>query len=469
MSVARALRMVLDTLPTGIRQGARWRRRNAAPVKFDGEDMSQLPTHAVLARAKGVRLHTAGKTRAGVRRGWSDRDTAVMAELEARSITWDIAQLARGLSMPMWLCRPDIHSRWLRFLLWVIYAYRQGAVGMLVSYEEAHALGFASSRTTFWRIRNELEAAGLIRVVDTWRQGDERVRDRSRNLYQVGPELVALAGGDDGLHEGLRDDDWSELTVDEKRERQQKRGDAGAQARRRARVERRAQLGVAWRKQRGEEVDPAAVGDAAEAAEPEVVYVSPQGFELYLLEGGGGDEPDGGGARPSSSSAELATTRRGGPIGPKSAPSTAFQTETPILGNPDSNYMEDVGALAGPVGPPRRVVASSAELEDGRAPPPSGDRWPPDEPLSNTLESAASAGPRESERPPESTRTAASRELLRALVEVAGRGAKWARDHLRWTKKTPGEPGAEAPTSVDETIHDRGPGPGRSGQSDHSD
>ena len=274
-----ALARLIACLPTGIRPLACYRRRGAPRIEHEGRDLSALPTAQILSMAKGVRLHSA--------RTWTTRDSAIMAELEARCWTWSEAQYGRGLSFPMWLMRPSIKPADRFVLAYILAAYRHGSTGFLVSYEEAVALGCATSRTTWWRMLRRLEEAGFIVRVDTWREADperSRNRERSRNLYQPGPALFELAGGEAGMLEGLHEREDGR-DYDERKAERQRRALAGAQARRDARIERKAKLAAVWKSQRGQEPDKWDERLEAEATEPRIAHVSPEGAEFFELEG----------------------------------------------------------------------------------------------------------------------------------------------------------------------------------------
>ncbi len=274
-----ALATRLACLPTGIRPGARYRRRGCANVEHDGENMSALRTEVVLARARGVALHSA--------RRWTERDTAIMTEFEARCWTWCEGQNLRGLSLPMWLVRPEVDRKHLLILMHVLNAYRHGACGLLLSYEEAVALGLSTSRTTWWRDVKALEADGLIVRDNTWREAPVdkggRPREYARVLYQPGSRLFDLAGGEPGALEGLHEDNDGRDYDDRKAERQ-RRAESGAHARREARVARRAKLHLVWSQQRGpiEREDRENAHAEAELDEPTVAHVTPEGHEITV-------------------------------------------------------------------------------------------------------------------------------------------------------------------------------------------
>ena len=188
-----------------------------------------------------------------LRRGrmWGPRDTAIRAELDARSWGFGELQRTRYWAVASWL--PNLvfgllgtHRRgWgiLLFLAAVVEAYRRGAIGVLASYEECQALFGVASRDTWRRWTAELEAAGVIRVIQTWaedRGPTARPRRSDRLHYRVGPAIEHAAGfgileGAAGLTPKLRA--WAERS--------------GSALRARARDERRERKGILWARVRG--------------------------------------------------------------------------------------------------------------------------------------------------------------------------------------------------------------------------
>jgi hypothetical protein len=186
-------------------------------------------------------------------RAFSSVDARTLAELESRTWGFFQCQERRSWCVPTWL-DPDAVPR--RF--WVVAAllvdcYRAGACGLLLSYEEAAAL-LGCSRRTWARWVAWLEAAGYLRRVPTWHESTSkgRGRDRGRNLYQPGPELLAMAGC--GILQG---------TDPENKRAEGYRSRAARTARERARDARRRRLGEIWTAQESARQRPEAETEAA--------------------------------------------------------------------------------------------------------------------------------------------------------------------------------------------------------------
>lgn len=171
-----------------------WRRHSA---EKDGiARRPDLTNEGVLRALRGTHLH-------GGRR-WSENDQRTMAEVDARSWRWLELGQRRFLSVPAWITPDVADRRYHLFLGLLVAAYRTGALGLLISYEEGAAF-FGCSRRTWARWVKRMLEVGLIRVLPTWvdSSSDGRGRDRGRNLYQLGPELLEMAG--EGLMEGKGD------------------------------------------------------------------------------------------------------------------------------------------------------------------------------------------------------------------------------------------------------------------------
>jgi len=176
------------------------------------------------------------------RRGkqWGPTDAELVAELDRRAFGWGEVQRQRFWSLPSWvtsdLLPPRRMGGFLRFVSVVLHAFRQGAAGVLLSYEECMSLCEVGSRSTWRRWTAELEQLGVIRIVQTWVEDTDhpsRPRRHGRLLYRVGAELEKCAGY--GIVEGA--------APDEKRERWARRAAMGARARaRQARNERKGEL-----------------------------------------------------------------------------------------------------------------------------------------------------------------------------------------------------------------------------------
>jgi hypothetical protein len=126
----------------------------------------------------------------------------VIDAIEARAWSFESIQQRRTIGgAPTWLHAGIAPARFWPVLGLLVDAYRSGALGVLVSYEEMGAL-FGKSRATWKRWRRELLGLGLMRQIGTCSNASEagRARDNGRNLYQAGPELLAIAG--EGVNEG---------------------------------------------------------------------------------------------------------------------------------------------------------------------------------------------------------------------------------------------------------------------------
>lgn len=235
--------------------------RNAAHRRAVAGGRPELAPAQVLAAAASVDAHAGRRGPGG--RPWTPTDTATMVELDARS--WTVAELGqrRVVAVPAWLgdmevtradgtTGPLVPRRrgggMVEFVASVLQAQRSGALGLLLSYEEAAALARVSVRT--WaRWVAELQAIGVLRVMHTWAQAPVeraggRERDQRRNLYRVGPTLEAVAGpaldeGRPGQTPAVRR--WTVA--------------AGTALRRRAAEHRRSRTGEAWAARAGRRGD----------------------------------------------------------------------------------------------------------------------------------------------------------------------------------------------------------------------
>jgi len=143
---------------------------------------------ALVAALAGVLTHR--------KREWSERDEEVIDAVEARSWSFEDVQARRTIGgAPTWLHSGHAERRHHQCLGMLVDAYRSGALGVLVSYEEMAAL-LSISRATWKRWRRELLAAGLMRQLATCSNTSTagRARDNGRNLYQAGAALLAIAG-----------------------------------------------------------------------------------------------------------------------------------------------------------------------------------------------------------------------------------------------------------------------------------
>ena len=143
-------------------------------------------------------------------------DVATLAELDVRAWAWGEVTEQRLWALPTWADELIPTRRgvgFARFLAVLLAAYRAGAVGVLLGYHECMALVGTNSRDTWRRWCRDMEAAGLARIVQTWRpdptaaelvdphagDGAEplrvgRARAHAKLLYRLGPAFEAAAG-----------------------------------------------------------------------------------------------------------------------------------------------------------------------------------------------------------------------------------------------------------------------------------
>jgi len=179
---------------SGIRPGADWSRN----WKASPEKLAQLTPGELLEHLRLTHRHTSV-------REWTHADRSACKELARRA--WDVGTLSRMHveTCPRWvaaLCYVTTktgqrrhRAAWKAFLGWLVGAFRAGAVGLRGDYSTIAAeLGIGYE--TWRRHRNEMEAAGLIRVVHTFRDASELKkpvnykRANDDNLYQLGPALL---------------------------------------------------------------------------------------------------------------------------------------------------------------------------------------------------------------------------------------------------------------------------------------
>ena len=239
-----------------------WRRASAGKDGTKGRP--DLSTEQILRALVGTHKHRG--------RVWSANDRSTYDEVLHRSWRWLELQQRRFLTVPTWITPDVLHPRFWPFVGALVAAYRAGALGVLLSYEEGAAY-FGVSRRTWARWVAYLTEAGLIRLMPTWLESssDGRGRDRGRNLYQLGPELEKLAG--DGLLEGLGEGALRSF-----------RNRMARAARKKAKRRRYDRLSQVWSSQR--DTEDARDGAAQEATEDasrekptEIVRSSPKSHE----------------------------------------------------------------------------------------------------------------------------------------------------------------------------------------------
>jgi hypothetical protein len=188
------------------------------------------------------------------------RDQALADCLDARCWGFGELQHRRWWSSPSWFDEswlPKRQAGYQRWLGLLVAAYRAGAAGVLVSYEEAMAICGVRSRATWRRWTQEMEALGLVRISQTWVEDRDHViagrRRYGRLLYRIGPAIEDRGGL--GLLEGCEG-------MTPAKERWAARVAAGARAKaRKARRKRKREL---WSEAR----PSAATRDVASAAAP---------------------------------------------------------------------------------------------------------------------------------------------------------------------------------------------------------
>lgn len=242
----------------GVRpDGAPWRRRET-PIR-------RLTNKALVTALAWV--HTRATDRKQGRREWTVNDQETTDEVEQRA--WGFGELQ---NLPIWVVPswftllelPRRAAGYERFLGMLLQAYRARAIGALLNYEECMSLTGVKSRSTWRAWCVELEAAGLIRIVQTWRKNDRGKLEYAKLLYRIGPTFEAVAGP--ALCEGALVEGEGPSAAWARR--------VGQGLRRRARAARRGEKATHWQACRGEQGDDADRGEpAAEVVTSELVTV----------------------------------------------------------------------------------------------------------------------------------------------------------------------------------------------------
>jgi hypothetical protein len=179
---------VQPTLRNGVRVEMRWRRANTAVFR----DMGARELIAALQY-----VNTRAAQRATGKRDWTELDEATTAEAVAQSWGFGELQALALWSTPSWFSLLELPRRtagFERFLALVVRAYRAGALGLFISWEEGMALCDAKSRATWGAWTKLLEQLRLIRIVQTWRKDASGRVVHGRLHYRIGPALEELAG-----------------------------------------------------------------------------------------------------------------------------------------------------------------------------------------------------------------------------------------------------------------------------------
>lgn len=157
----------------------------------------------------GARLWSAVEWMA-VRKGqpMTPEDRSVLEELDVRAWKYADVDLRRGYYEPSWLdgCLPeDRKCGYRRFISILVAAYRAGAIGVRLSYDEIRTLIGVRSDSTWRRWSAEMEELGLVRILHTWVENksehSKRPRCYGKSLYCLGPAVHRHAGV--ALLEGL--------------------------------------------------------------------------------------------------------------------------------------------------------------------------------------------------------------------------------------------------------------------------
>lgn len=173
---------------SGVRpDGDPWRRK--------GKPQRVLTNAQLVSALEWINTRASDRKR-GARR-WTITDQATTDELQQRA--WGFGELQNLMlwAVPSWFSLLQLPRRgagFERFLGFLLQAYRARAVGVLASYEEAMAMCGVRSRTTWRSWCAELEAMGLIRIVQTWRVNEAGKLCYGRLLYRLGPGFEQIAG-----------------------------------------------------------------------------------------------------------------------------------------------------------------------------------------------------------------------------------------------------------------------------------
>ena len=186
---------------TGVFPHARWRRNRAfesdaprTPYQSARAVLARLETCEILRRSEATSRHTHAR--------WSPNDRATHDELVARC--WGIAEISalRMVGLPRWV-EPMLHrmspkgrrmsrAGWRPFLALVIGAFRNGAAGVRLTFDEL-ASETGASISNAKRYVPEMVEAGLLKRIKVWREvtGGKLKRGNDSNIYQPGPVLLA--------------------------------------------------------------------------------------------------------------------------------------------------------------------------------------------------------------------------------------------------------------------------------------
>jgi len=157
-------------------------------------DLARYTSASVLECHFGTLLHTN-------RRKWSARDRAVQDELISRTFGVGELSTTRLVAVPRWV-EPWLEKvsetgrrmgrpGWARLVAFVVTAFRRGALGVRLTYDEL-AAELLCSRRTVARYVSEMQEAGLLRVLHVFseRLDGKGKRVRDSNIYQPGPKLL---------------------------------------------------------------------------------------------------------------------------------------------------------------------------------------------------------------------------------------------------------------------------------------
>lgn len=175
-------------------QGARfdleWRRRGARVFR-PGMTTAEL-LRALQWVASRARARKQGKQQ------WSENDQLTTDEAKARSWAYAEVQALRYWRKPAWLAELILPSRrasqYGDFLGLLVLAYRAGAAGLVLSYEEAMSLFKIGSRSTWRKWTAEMEQLGLVTITQLWKLGEDGNPCYDRLHFRIGPALEEMGG-----------------------------------------------------------------------------------------------------------------------------------------------------------------------------------------------------------------------------------------------------------------------------------
>ena len=173
-----------------------WVRSGRSRSHAGDPTLEQLSDHELLKAALGVAKHRS--------RGLSERDHAVQREWAwARALPWWLVQALGAVSRAtpaeqaiLAIARAGETAK--RLVGLVLAAHRRGYNGVALSCTQAVAAGVATSRASWWRAVEWLQAAGVLARTLTWKDPRNNRSgapvDRDRNHYALQAAAGALVG-----------------------------------------------------------------------------------------------------------------------------------------------------------------------------------------------------------------------------------------------------------------------------------